>query len=137
MEQPENERALRLIVSRKLDEGPPVKVGLIIETMGRHSNMVLVDEDDVIMDALKRLPPDERRERVMLPHHRYQPSRPQLKLDGADPALEVKLRGRAGDYQPGTPLWRLLLNHVAGIGPEAAREMAARGTGDPRGPSRR
>ncbi len=103
---------------------------LIAEIMGRLSNLILVDEVGEIRDSLKRVGPEVNRVRVILPGAPYRPPPPQQKLlpDQVTPArLEAALR--AADEE--MPLWRALVRTVAGLSPQAARELAARATGDP------
>ena len=41
---------------------------LYIELMGKYANVILVDEDGRIIDALKRIPPFENNKRTILPN---------------------------------------------------------------------
>ena len=45
---------------------------LIIELMGKHSNIVLVDEANVIIDSLRHIKTDDEINRNILPHIKYQ-----------------------------------------------------------------
>src|SRR5213593_3876221 len=51
-DRPRLERLLRLRLSARVDRGIPRDLELIAEVMGRRANLVLVDEDGSIMDAL-------------------------------------------------------------------------------------
>ena len=44
---------------------------LIIELMGRNSNIILVDDDGIIIDAMRKLPPTDEATRLVLPHATY------------------------------------------------------------------
>ncbi|HYN89030.1 MAG TPA: NFACT family protein, partial [Ardenticatenaceae bacterium] len=106
---------------------------LLVELMGRHSNVVLAGADGRVLEAIKRVGPEVNRYRVTLPGKPYVPPPPQANklvptsldrsgwqalLDGADPE---------------GPLAPLLLQKLAGTSPTLAREMAARAAGDPDG----
>ena len=54
---------------------------LIVEIMGRVSNIVMVEEDGTVMDSIKRIPSSINRYRVTLPHHPYVLPPPQEKRD--------------------------------------------------------
>lgn len=55
---------------------------LILEIMGRHSNLMLLNEDqEHIIDSLKHVPPSLNRHRVILPGARYIPPPSQDKLN--------------------------------------------------------
>ena len=49
---------------------------LIVELMGKHSNIILLDEQNIIIDSLRHIKYDEKKEneksREILPHSRYQ-----------------------------------------------------------------
>ncbi|MGI8967973.1 MAG: Rqc2 family fibronectin-binding protein [Chloroflexota bacterium] len=62
------ERVLRLTFGR--DEEP---VHLVAETMGKHSNIVLLNAADEILGAVKIVPRHQSRVRPILPGHPYQP----------------------------------------------------------------
>ena len=46
---------------------------LIIETIGKYSNIILVDAGELVIDALKRVSSQVNRARVILPKHPYVP----------------------------------------------------------------
>ena len=65
--------------------GRIITKSLVIELMGRHSNVILV-EDNVIIDALRRIHENESRVRLILPFEYYQlpPAQPKQNLFYAD-----------------------------------------------------
>lgn len=127
IEQPRLERLLRLGLSARIDQGLPRRVELVAEVMGRRNNLVLVDEDGSIMDALTRLPPSVNPSRPLLPHLRYTAPPSESKTDPSDPALE-RILARPATHD--APAWRVIVQQVAGFSPLAAREAVARATGD-------
>src|SRR5215472_7316665 len=101
---------------------------LVIEIMGRHSNVILVDADGEILDALKRVPPATSRVRPILPHLAYTPPPPQEKADprAMTPAQIHHLCLLATER---TSLPNALVGSLRGISPQIAREIAFRATG--------
>ncbi len=102
---------------------------LIAEIMGRLSNLILVDATGTILDSLKRVGPDINRVRVILPGHPYQPPPPQDKLSPGQ-VTPAQLRIAFGRVDQAIPLWQALVQTIAGLSPQAARELAARATGN-------
>ena len=94
---------------------------LIVEIMGRHSNILFVDDQSgKILDAVKRVSIDVNRERQILPGFPYEyPS------DGGKIPFDVVTR----DDIAGWPLLsdrdpsNVLLDHIQGLSPLAAREL--------------
>ncbi|MPZ14447.1 MAG: DUF814 domain-containing protein [Chloroflexi bacterium] len=125
--QPRLERVLTLHIASHPDGGLPREVDLIAEAMGRRSNLLLVDEDGTVMDALVRVPPSVSPRRPLLPHLRYTLPPRSLKVDPADPTLDAVLEEAARDAAG--PAWRLVVATVDGLSPLAAQEALARTTG--------
>ena len=134
--QPPWERILRLRF-----EHPEGATTLVVETMGRHSNIMLLvpspieglDADDVVLEAVKRVTPAMSRVRPILPQTTYRPPPPQDKL-APDQLTELRLRDMLDAAEADEPLWRLLLRGVLGLSPLSAREVAYRVAGQPRSP---
>ena len=106
---------------------------LVVETMGRHSNIILVDERNVILDAVKRVTPAMSRVRPILPQNPYQPPPPQNKTP-PDELTELHILQLLDAAEPEAPLWRVLLQGVKGLSPLSAREVAYRVTGEAEAP---
>jgi len=122
--QPPAERILHLAFA-----GTYGMVTLIVEAIGRQSNVVLVGEDGAVLDALKRVGPEMSRYRVVLPSHAYVPPPAQDKLL-PEALTEYRLRQTLAEWPPDTPLRQVLVGAVAGISPLAAREITFRALGD-------
>lgn len=72
IEQVENDRIARLVISGRNEMGDAEKTVLILEMMGRHSNLFLVDgETDRIIDLIKHVPADQNRVRTLMPGGQY------------------------------------------------------------------
>ena len=63
------DRALALIFRRS---GQPSRL-LLIELMGRHSNIILLNDQNLILDAIKHVPARKNSFRTVLPRHAYIP----------------------------------------------------------------
>jgi predicted ribosome quality control (RQC) complex YloA/Tae2 family protein len=115
-----------------LDDEPPVgytpspdalRCELIIEPMDRRSNIMLVDDNNVVLECIKRV---TRRmsSRVMLPHSVYE--LPPAQREKRDPraataaGIEVLREGRERD------LARALVAAYRGVSPQLAREVVLR-----------
>jgi len=119
LQQPELERVLRLTFARA--DG---RVTLVCELMGRLSNLILLDEDDMVMDAARRVPSSVNRYRVVLPQRAYVPPPPQQRH--APAAVTAQMLLEAANQAPEMPLDRLLIGMVAGMSPVLAREIVHR-----------
>lgn len=66
-------RIINLHFSNRNELGDQVKLVLSIELMGRHSNVILYDQQNGhIIDLLKRINPVENRARILLPKAKYE-----------------------------------------------------------------
>lgn len=124
VEQAGYERIVRLAFSVLDELGNPTQYTLCCEIMGKHSNIVLVAADGRIVDAIRRVTEAVNRYREVLPGLAYVPPPPQDKLAAAQ-ATAAALVARWQSSDPTKPLWRALVDHVAGLSPLAARELAA------------
>jgi len=121
------ERVLVLQMRARPDpEGPVVEHRLIVEIIGRQANVILVDEQGLIRDALRRVSGDGGRRRIM-PRAPYQPPA-RLSLPAPSIAAPADVAAQA---RPGVPARRALLQAVAGVSPTLARESLARAGVDP------
>ena len=110
---------------------------LIIEVMGRVSNIVLVEEDGTVMDSIKRVPSSINRYRVILPHHPYVPPPPQDKRDPTHTtinALSLEI-ARPSEEDPNAPAWKGLVSGYAAVSPTLAREVTFRALGTTKSPA--
>ncbi len=154
IEQPRWERVIELVASYRGEtpDAERVRFRLIIEIMGRLSNIIFCDEQGMILGSLKHVGADVNRYRVIAPNVPYVPPPPQMRTLGtvslprldpsmlaasqleavaveetARPALVKKSRARAAE--PPT-LWQLLTRNLLGFSPLLAREVVYRTTGD-------
>ena len=67
------DRIINFHFSNRNELGDQVQLVLSVELMGRHSNVILYDQqDNHIIDLIKRINPDENRARMLLPKAKYE-----------------------------------------------------------------
>lgn len=124
IEQPPAERSVELTLDCTDEMGAPCQKRLILELMGRNSNLILTDGENRILDCMRRVDFEMSEQRQVLPglfYHR--PPRQEGKLTPQEltkPALERLLAQTAAPVH----LDRWIVDHVAGISPLIARELA-------------
>ena len=130
VDQPRFERILRITLAQTdhedadEDEAPELIINdLVIELMGRHSNIILVDETSRIRDSVKRVTPGMSRVRTVMPGNAYAPPPPQDKLDPILAGPSELLSEAEGDT---SRLDRWLVATFLGISPLLATEIIYR-----------
>lgn len=106
--------------------GDRVKRTLVVEIMAQYSNCILLDENGVIIDALKRVDATKSSFREVLPKLPYRLPPPQDKIDLRETAPEAIL-DRILSYE-NKALSSAVLNTLSGVSPLIARELAYRVT---------
>lgn len=126
--QPPLERVLVLQIS-SIDSksGESRIIELVAELIGRHGNVILVDEEGLVMDSMKRVSPSVNRYRTIGPKRPYVPPPPLGKPHPSNvgPGELEAVAALRGDE----PAWNVLVGCVAGLGPLVARESIYRSTG--------
>lgn len=107
--------------------GDRTKITLVIEIMGKHSNCILLDEDGIIVDALKRIDMTLSSKRLVLPALRYElpPSQDKMSLSRYSAEDIVNRIFENTD----TTLDKAMLSSVMGVSPVVCRELAFCATG--------
>lgn len=122
IEQSGLDRILSFRFENRSELGDVVELRLVAEIMGRHSNVILLGSDGIIIDALKRIDPSLSSVRQVLPGLRYQlpPGQDKLSLldDGADAITDCILE------TPDRPLQKAAMGAMMGISPVVAEEIA-------------
>lgn len=130
LRQPPMERLVELVVEATNEMGDKVRRRLVLEAMGRRTNLLLLDGEDRIVDCLRRVEGDLTQARPLLPGMFYQYPAPQPgkknpgALTPADRAELLALGQGAG------PADRFLLDHCMGLSPLLARELAFEAFGE-------
>lgn len=110
-----------------IDERDRREWTLAVEIMGRHSNLILIDDRGTIVESIKRVPPRLSRVRPVLPRGHYVLPPPQEKADPR--ALTTGALAGLLAIEPAAPLHRVLVAELRGVSPQVAREVAHRATG--------
>ncbi len=125
IEQPPMERVLQLVLEATDELGDRVQRRLVLEAMGRHSNLILLDQEGRIVDCLRRVDSDMSAKRQVLPGLFYHLPPTQAKLNPATltrEELEHELAAAPEESQ--ADKW--LLDTFGGLSPLVCRELAYR-----------
>ncbi len=126
IEQPDFERIIKITIE-SLDELKIRKSkDLIIEIMGRHSNIILVDnEENKILDSIKRIPLSVSRYRQVLPGQKYIDPPSQNKLNPIDNIDENTFIDALLNSSK-SELYKSIYSSFEGISPIIAKEICTR-----------
>ena len=129
MQQPEMERLLDLTFDCTDEMGSPTRKHLILEIMGRNSNLILTGEDGRILDCLRRVDFEMSEKRQVLPGLYYHLPPTQGKRDPFAVTGEELAAFLSAQIAP-KRLDGWLLDTFGGLSPLVCRELAFRLTGD-------
>ena len=127
--QPPLERLVRLELDVTDDFGRPGRRTLVLEAMGRRSNLILLDGEGRIIECLRWVDAEMSAQRQVLPGLYYEPP-------AAGDRLVVIEETEEGFYEklsaanPERRIDAFLLDHYFGISPLMARELAFRAAGE-------
>ncbi|SEP55771.1 Rqc2 family fibronectin-binding protein [Piscibacillus halophilus] len=122
VEQVELERIIHLSVRSKDEIGDEKNKKLIIEIMGKHSNVILMDpERDMILDSFKHISSLQNRHRSILPGQTYIAPPDQGKLNPLN--LDGDSFVRKLDFNQGR-MDRQMLNLLMGVSPTVTKALA-------------
>ena len=123
IKQPNFERIIEIFIEHRNEMGDIEEKRLITEIMGRHSNIILVDNDGRVLDSIKRIPSDVSSVREVLPgrEYIYPPSNGKVdplvvEKEGFVAALEGKKTGTA----------KAIYTSINGFSPVVAEELCNR-----------
>lgn len=122
VEQPGLERLIRFAFDAVNELGDHVRLELVVEIMGRYSNVIFLDENGKVLDALKRVDAEMSSERLILPGVTYHlpPAQDKLNLLETDVSeILERLENRPGDSE----LSKGLLSILQGVSPIVCREI--------------
>ena len=127
--QPKAERSVSLIFDCTDEMGVPCQKKLILELMGRNSNLILTGADGRILDCLRRVDFEMSEQRQVLPGLFYRdPPRQDKHLP--QETDEVQLLALLREAEPSRRLDKWLLDTFAGISPLISRELCFGFTGE-------
>ena len=120
IEQDGFERILTLIFDATNELGDPVVFRLIIEIMGRHSNIILVNEEGMIVECVKKIDENVSSFRLVLPGIEYSLPPQQNKMNIlSDDLKEIEERINSSSLKKSKAVGEVL----QGISPIVAREV--------------
>ncbi|MBP2652916.1 MAG: Fibronectin-binding domain protein [Firmicutes bacterium] len=120
------DRTVSIYIDVRAEHGLIVTKELIIELMGKHSNIILT-QDGVITDAIRRVGPGMSRFRQVLPGRQFLPPPPQsgvnlFATESAAKILSTLLKESPADIT----LSKAIVQLTVGIGPVTAHEVVWR-----------
>lgn len=125
------DRIIHITLNRLAESGEYQEVVLIVEIMGKHSNLILVNpESNQIIDGIKRYSHTLSRYREVLPGRPYLSPPTQGKVHplalNEDEFIKLML-----DHTLENSLAKVLFSILEGLGPDLAREIVLRADLDP------
>lgn len=123
IEQSGLDRVVTVHIESKDELLRPRQLRLIVEIMGKYSNIILTDEGGRILDSIRRVPPDVSRMRTVLPGVLYERP-PQHKLDPL--TADATAVGAAVAAAPDTRIDRRLSEVLDGVSRQTAEEILER-----------
>ncbi|MCG9130022.1 NFACT family protein [Candidatus Poribacteria bacterium] len=118
------DRILKITIQPVSDDPiQPGKKTLILEFMGKHSNIILIDNtDDRILECLKHIDETMSRFREVLPGETYTLPPQQDKLDPFSFEESTYIK----NFQESEVSWKSLFNNIDGLSPTLAKEIVKR-----------
>ena len=126
--QPPLERLVRLEIDITDELGQPGRRTLVLEAMGRRSNLILLDEEGRIIDCLRRVDADLSAARQVLPGLFYEPPASTGRLPVTEETGEG-FAARLAQAPPERQIDAFLLDSYFGISPLIARELVYQAAG--------
>lgn len=121
--QPEMERILRFEIEHLNELGDLCTKLLIVELMGKHSNIIFCQPDGVIIDSIKHISANVSSVREVLPGRDYFIPKPVQKLD---PLVVTQEAFYEMVYKQPLPLAKALYSTLTGFSPLIAEELCHR-----------
>lgn len=135
--QPGLERIMQIHIEHLNELGDLCRKKLIVEVMGKHSNIIFCDEEDTIIDSIKHISGMVSSVREVLPGKPYfipkteTKEDPVLFMESALPDDEKKQAFDALVFRRPTPLYRAIYTSFTGLSPLLAQELCYRSLLDP------
>lgn len=129
VEQPEGERILLLHLDARDELGNETEKTLSVEMMGRQSNVILVGQDGLILDCMRRVDSAMSAVRPLLPGMLYRLPPKQEKPAFFEISSEQR-RELLDSIEPGAALDDWLLRTFSGLSPLLCRELCHRSFGE-------
>ncbi|WP_141505922.1 Rqc2 family fibronectin-binding protein [Paenibacillus luteus] len=125
-----NERIIHIEVKHRDELGDLSNKTIIVEIMGRHSNIILMDPSTgMIHDGIHHVTPAISSHRIVMPGSSYTSPPEQGKLDPLAITSEQQLNEALNDTDETAPLHKRLVDRFSGFSPLLARELVYRAQG--------
>ncbi len=128
--QPDFERIIDFTLEHPDDLGDLCRKHLIVELMGKHSNIIFCDEGYKIIDSIKHVSAQVSSVREVLPGRDYFITRT---VEKENPLLAAEENFIFFLTNAPQPLYKALYGHYTGVSPAAALEICCRASLDPFG----
>ncbi|MCR3956091.1 MAG: NFACT family protein [Gudongella sp.] len=119
------DRVVIFTITGKDELGHPTQRDLIIEIMGKHSNIILIDKESKrIIDSIKRIPAEISRVRQVLPGFSYSYIESENKEDPLNLSRDIfyeQLENTSGSQK----IFKFLYQSFTGLSPLAGREICS------------
>lgn len=124
IEQPDFDRILNIYVESLNELGDYSVKKLVLEIMGRHSNIILTDENNTILDCIKHIGHDTSSVREVLPGREYTLPPSQGKINTLE--LDNNNFNEVLENNPSFEIQSAIYKNYTGISPIAASEICYR-----------
>ncbi|MCF7927405.1 MAG: NFACT family protein [Candidatus Izimaplasma sp.] len=115
-----NDRVIDLVIEKRDELGDLKQLHLICELMGRHSNIIVTDENFVILEAIKHSMPFDGNQRTIYPSAKYTYPTTQ-KMDPFDETKRKEFLSNPDNYNKNA-----LLRNFMGFSPLVCKEIIHR-----------
>ena len=127
---PALERILTFDIAKRDIDGQELKFQLILEIMGRHSNLILINQQtNKILDSIRHVTAVQSSYRRIAPGAVYVPPPPQQEKKDLTTITRTAFEQLLREYEaetletPKLRLWRVLIQRIKGLSPLLAKEI--------------
>lgn len=121
------DRTVEIIIDARNEIGVKVERKLVIDLMGKHSNLVLIDENNKVIEALKRVSHDMSRVRAVYPGSHFE----NIESDKIDVFSDFKDLNSI-DIADNLKIFKIFYMNYDGFSPIIGREISYRADLDPK-----
>lgn len=127
IEQMDNDRIVRFLFKSRDEIGDVQNVMLVVELMGRHSNIFLVEQDSMrILDAVKHVSSSQNTYRIIMPGATYITPPNQDKTNPFEATAAEVTTAYSVESELDPPIAKQIQQHFQGLGSDTAKELVYR-----------
>ena len=123
IDQPSLERVIVFTIEHRNEMGDPCRKKLIVELMGKHSNIIFTDDNDIILDSIRRISANISSVREVLPGRKYFIPQTSEKLDPLTVSKEDFFRSV---FSRSEYLSKTIFSSFIGFSPLTGEELCSR-----------